>query len=282
VTLGIAIFDTVKQIPQIQDTLQIQETIPSINMPEKTPAQLLEPSKSPQPPKLTFSQIIIIITAAIGVIYPNWQESITNAAVLYMSVIDYLGMGSRHKALGGQLLTLLDHIATKKYEHIHIVAYSFGSIIVLDNLFPLRQTPVERVHSIHTLATIGCPFDMIQVFWPDYFSQRNVISKVPKSWINLYSPIDVLSSNFRKDQKQDEPDVEYALQSVIDTEIKLIPQKNVVFAMGRPKDKLSFFEILVLVGLEAHTSYWESEYEAEKTVFLPIIEEIYKDNYPLT
>lgn len=274
ILLGFAVFDTFRQIPQI-----LALTTPT------TAAERSGQTDTDQQPgtgtKLAISQLLIIIFAAVEVFYPNLKQSFIEAAVLWISIIDYLGFGSRNQALGGHLSALVDHVAARGYRRIHIVAYSFGTIVALDSLFPTGHIPVARIREIHTLVTIGCPFDLIRVFWPDYFKERVAAMNVPKSWINVYSPIDVMASNFRDDSEIGEPDPKDAIPVKDNPFIKLIPQMNIVWNVGGPKKRLSFFEFLTLIGLEAHRSYWETEFESESTAFSPIIEELYKNDFPL-
>ena len=71
--------------------------------------------------QLTFFQLFVIVMAAVDVYYPNLKQLLVEGAVRFISVIEYLGMGSRHQVLSGQLLALVDHVATQDYRRIHIV-----------------------------------------------------------------------------------------------------------------------------------------------------------------
>ena len=138
--------------------------------------------------------------------------------------------------------------------------------------------PAERIKVIRTLATVGCPYDLIRVFWPDYFTERFVASSVIENWINIYSPIDVLGSNFRNDSMKAEPEMKDAISSGNDQNTPLLPRTSLAWATARPMKGLSWPEFFALVGLQAHNSYWEQNYESEYTAFSLIITEIYKDN----
>ena len=280
--LFIAVYDTVREIPQIEAMMSQPSTSPgTATEGSDNTAQTGRDQQQGKGSNLTIFQLVGITIATIEVFYPNLKKSFTDASVRYTSLVEYLSLGARNQVLGGQLLALIDHIAAKGYRHIHIVAYSFGTIIALDNLFPSERMPVKRIREIHTLATIGCPFDLIRVFWPDYFTERVVVANVPKLWINVYSPIDVMASNFRSDSKNAEPQLENAIPSKNDTSVKLVPRMSMPWNTGRPKRTLSFFELLALVGLEAHRSYWENAFESGNTAFSLIIAEIYENDYPL-
>jgi hypothetical protein len=277
ILLGFAVVDTFQQIPQV-----LTWTAPVAAAKGSNGSGQIGTNQQPDTgPKPAIPQLLIIIFAAIEVFYPNLKQSFIEAAVLWISIIDYLGFGSRSQALGGHLSALVDHVAARGYRRIHIVAYSFGTIVALDSLFPTGHMPVARIREIHTFVTIGCPFDLIRVFWPDYFKERVAAINVPKSWINIYSPIDVMASNFRDDSEIGEPEPDKAISAKDNPFIKLIPQMNIVWNVGGPKKRLSLFEFLTLIGLEAHRSYWETEFESESTAFSPIIEELYRNDFPL-
>jgi hypothetical protein len=219
------------------------------------------------------SQVLIILAAILGAIFPNFQKQLSKAAINYVGAIDYVSVGERQNVIAGQLVDLLDHIATKGiYRHIQIVAYSFGSIIAIDNLFPFGQKPAERYNLVHTLVTIGSPFDLIRLFWPDYFRERQALPDIPKRWFNIYSLTDVLSSNFRDDAHQDK-----AQQTVSVTNSGTAPlvPTNISYNRGMSSKSLSAFDLITLTGLRAHAMYWEREHEAETTCFSVMVAEMY-------
>ncbi len=266
VMLSLAVFDAVWQAPQLQALI----------------APLAAPAVPPAAgSKLTLSQVFVILIAAIEIFYPDVKKAFVEAAVRYTSVMEYLTGGARRSTLGGQLEGLIDYVATQGYRKIHLVAYSFGTVIALDSLFPAESAPAERMRTIHTLVTIGCPFDLIRVFWPNYFTYREAVPHVPQVWINVYSPIDVMASNFREDAACAEPDFSKAIPSKSSPDLRLIPNQNIVWNAGGPARTMPFLEMLTLTGLEAHRSYWEDTFEAGRTAFSPVVKALYQDDFPL-
>ncbi len=81
------------------------------------------------------------------------------------------------------------------YTSVHIVAFSFGSVVSLDLLFP-HSRPGARIGTIKNLVSIGCPFDIIRTYWPAYFKDRQKKSNVPEKWVNIYASLDVFGSNY--------------------------------------------------------------------------------------
>lgn len=231
---------------------------------------------------LIYSPFMVVVFAIVEVFYPGLKKGLADASVRYASVVGYLSFGTRGGVLEGPLNALLGHMKAKGYQKIHVVAYSFGSVLALDSIFPADRAPVERIKEIDTLVTVGCPYDLIRVFWPDYYENRNESLKesrkgngsLTQNWINIYSPIDVLGSNFRNDQTISLPEPDKAID-LNDSDSKLCPSVSLAFTQGRSKVGLSLIEFLALAGLEAHNSYWEHGYESENTAFSLIIPEIY-------
>jgi hypothetical protein len=218
---------------------------------------------------------LVILIAVLEAFYPKLKQQALNAAFDYNAALQYLSFGTRGTVLDGQLLSVLDHIEAKGYQNLHVIAYSFGSILALDCFFPANQKPSERVRGVNNLITVGCPFDLIRVFWPLYYADRQSLADLSRNWINLYSPIDVFGSNFRNDAELLPPDTDSAFSLNGSEGLHLCPSQNIVWTAGRSKKGLTTLELLALVGLEAHQSYWGYQNEGENTVFTMIISELY-------
>lgn len=57
---------------------------------------------------------------------------------------------------------------------IHLLGYSFGSLIVYEAMFPRTSSLADVVpaQAVETLTTIGCPLDIVRLYKPDYVSGR--------------------------------------------------------------------------------------------------------------
>lgn len=288
VVLAVAVYDVSGQV------------IPSRTTPSQ-PAGISSPLSTPTSPKeaganslqwnpvdaiVIHSPLLVVVVAIVEIFYPGLKKGLAEASVRYACIVEYLSFGSRGGVLEGQFNALLDHMKAKGYQRIHVISYSFGSVLALDSIFPADRAPVERIKEIDSLVTIGCPFDLIRVFWREYYQSRNESIKegrkgngsLTQNWINIYSPIDLLGSNFRNDQKIGEPQPNKAIE-LKDTGNKLCPNLSLAWTQGRSKVSLSLIEFFALAGLEAHNSYWEYGYESENTAFSLIIPEIYL-NHP--
>lgn len=214
-------------------------------------------------------QNIVILVAAVQALWPKLREALLKGALTYTCVIEYITYGERRDVIAGQFLDLLEHIAEKgKYRQIHVIAYSFGSIIAIDALFPADRKASDRYGLIQTLSTIGCPFDLLRMFWPTYFQRRSGQPDWPRQWLNVYSPLDALASNFRDNDKEEA--AEKGLNLVAGGERK---PENLVYRSSSVQ--ISPLAALALQGLRAHADYWEFEYESEVSCFTDIMLTLY-------
>ncbi len=235
------------------------------------------------------SQTFVVLSAVFLLFMPpkfNLKERISQAAVDYLCLVYYLNLGEQRNAIIGQLEALIDEISRisekerkqgsgSGYRHIHLFAYSFGSIIALDALFPAGKAPGRPLRHIHTLVTIGCPFDFVRTFWSAYFDARRGYEKNrPVRWLNVYSPLDVLGSNFRNDSTPGDAVVNIRARETGTGEDVPIPY-NVEFDAGLQHSELSFYDSLTLLGLRAHSMYWSSKAELESNCFDRLMGEMY-------
>lgn len=234
-----------------------------------SPAAAVPPSSAAAPFNFNTLQNIVILVAVVQALWPKLREALLKGALTYTCVIEYITYGERRDVIAGQFLDLLEHMAEKgKYRQIHVIAYSFGSIIAIDALFPADRKASDRYGLIQTLSTIGCPFDFVRMFWPTYFQRRSGQPDWPRQWLNVYSPQDALASNFRDNDSEEA--AEKGLNLVAGGERK---PENLVYRSSSVQ--ISPLAALALQGLRAHADYWEFEYESEVSCFTDIMLTIY-------
>jgi hypothetical protein len=149
---------------------------------------------------------------------------------------------------------------------VHLVAYSFGTIVALDALFP-QQQPSPRIERIDTLTTIGSPFDFLRTYWPTYFTGRQSVHGHPRRWINVYAPLDVLGSDFL-DTTDGHPMRGVGLENGGERK----PDK--ILRFGRDQ-KLSTMQYMGFVGFNAHSQYWEKDETSDVNCFHDVVRELY-------
>jgi hypothetical protein len=234
----------------------------------------------------TFAEKAIVILTALGILTPQLKDSLNRAAVIYLGMVSYLDLGNRRNILLGQLVELTEHILEKKsthctYRRIHIISYSFGSILALDALFPSGKTSIDRFKHIHTLVTIGCPFDMIRTFWRNYFDDRHPIPGSIKRWFNIYSPADVIGSNFRDDANLSGATYQFGVrdsQTELGKDTSINTPVNIPYLEGPNPKNLTIMDWFMLVGLQAHDCYWEGSGESEVSCFYQIVANMYQED----
>lgn len=185
----------------------------------------------------------------------------------FMRYLDRPGKPDRE--LRGELYTLLDELG-KRGEHgrIDVVAYSFGAVVAIDGCFPVTDPPPPPVALIDRLVTIAMPFDFVRAYWPAYFTGR--YTGGPRDdgwWVNVYTPGDLLSSNFADDS---DPRAAPVFGVVIDGHERagapVVAPTNRVYRLDGVSAPASGWKLLVLDGLQMHGRYWDEDL-ADATVF---------------
>ena len=118
--------------------------------------------------------------------------------------------------------------------------------------------------------------------WLNYFTDRKALPGKPRQWINIYSPIDTLSSNFRDYAQSKEAQVPIQLAASSQTtptqnaDYLLKPTDNIPYLKKPYAGKLTLGDIIWMEGLKAHATYWEREYESEISCFSVFIPMMYR------
>jgi len=191
------------------------------------------------------SQILAIATF-LGFASPkDMRRAYLRAAMDYTTCLQYLLFGSQRGELHGQLSRLIEEMRRlNQYDAIHIVSYSFGSIIAIDALYPVGGNRDVQYEYVKRVVTVGCPFDMVRTYLPDYYSS---LRKSPDDdpyvrtfrWTNIYVPFDVFGSNFEDANKSSfGPSVlKDVTLSKTTSEGKLSGFKKLKANMGTPSDR---------------------------------------------
>jgi hypothetical protein len=219
---------------------------------------------------ITWPQGFVIVGAVLGTLLPGVREQWSKAAEQYLRMMRYLWVAGPRNSLRGEVLTLLEHASERLDEvgRIHIVGFSFGSLVAIDTVFPASRAPTARMARVKSLATIGCPFDLVRMLQPRYFEDRFAAADADRPWINIYDPIDVLGSNFRNDSEQGPATEGVVTTSPVDTKR---PTANTPW---NPGQRLTLVSGLMLASLRVHAQYWGSNPRAE-TALGPLVTELF-------
>ncbi len=223
-------------------------------------------------------QSIVVFFAGLGLFTrKNAKEFISNLATTYVSATNYIRLATSKQEIMGQLTALLDHLGEKEeqYAAIHIVAFSFGSLVALDTIYP-HSRPAARLKPIKSIVTIGCPFDLIRSYWPEYFTKRQALEDCKPSWVNIYAPLDFFGSNFRDDNLPQEADHGIKLSADnMDNPIK--PGKNISYEIGIQGTSITLLDVIVIKGIKIHSQYWSETENPQHSCFDDITAELYGD-----
>lgn len=255
-----------------------------------------QPSLGISIPEIKNSQIFtiaFIVSSLIEGFIPDLKMIFTKLATGYIAIMEYLTLGLNRNLITGNLSQLIESVAEEGYKNVYLVSYSFGTVIALDSLFPFDHPPTKRYQKIHTLVTIGCPFDLIRLFWKHYFTRRNRLGSTPQRWINVYSPLDILSSNFRDDDLRS-TQTQHTLELYCEecekqqnnheyyehtcTKSHMLMPENIIYSSGLSRKNTSLLDWFLLVGVRSHTMYWDRKFQGEHNCFDLIIPSIYEQN----
>jgi hypothetical protein len=225
---------------------------------------------------------IVVLIAVAQLAWPklfeNLRQGIQQSAIHFLSIADYFKLNTRREPIEGHFLALLEYVGQEQgpYERLYVLTYSFGAIVALDGMFPATHDPAERVRSIDGLVTIGNPSDFFRGLWRDYFRSHNDLERGGDRalvWLNVFSPIDILGSNFRPDDQVASPDPD-VIQGI---GLKYSTPVNVAYPRNLSYAELNFLELVSFIGLRAHTTYFQSVAQGATSCFIQVMPQLLKD-----
>ncbi len=243
-------------------------------------------------------EAVVLLTAAGVLSKDQVVKFINTTAAGTVQLTNYINLGQQRDAIRGQFEQLVQDVSEggTKYRRYHIIAYSFGTIVAIDTVFPFNGRPSQAMRRVHTLVTIGSPFDFIRTYWPNYFRGRVYIQGLPARWLNIYSPADIMGSNFRDDDNDaaaevsvNQPERNRKARSsdarLSDTEpaaapgdlARPAPPENRVYHEGLYGERPTLIGWLSLRGLRIHGMYWNDEDKNESNCFAIVAEEMCPD-----
>lgn len=207
------------------------------------------------------------------------KRFLTDGATDYLTIDYYLRGQEGAEELHGGLRSLIDTLAGLGYRRIDLAAYSFGSVVAFNVVFPGRRPdPSGPVSAIESLFTIGSPYDLVRRIRPGYFRARHALPEHPKRWINIYVPKDILGSNLRNDSDQDQPAREVMVETSAEPDELPVPRNVVYLPGGIPREGPSPGDLLGFRGFQVHARYWDPSQQNESTCFEEMVSELYGDD----
>jgi hypothetical protein len=215
---------------------------------------------------------IALALSAFGVTFvpKKARRRLNDLATQALGAVRYLAMGEGRDAEVGRLYELIEYLSERGYKSIDLVAYSFGSIVALDAIYPASgaEPPRRVVENVGKLVTIGCPAKTVGTFWPHFWEGRATAWN--HTWINVYSPYDVLSSRLTTAP----PANDRSAPAGVDPKIWLTPKdpgapvpqptSELVFNSGPSTADMSPGQQVLLGGLRAHANYWDRPFDDDR------------------
>ena len=196
------------------------------------------------------SKFTIPITTFLILFIPESSTLLTKVAAEFTTIDDYIQYGEQSQIIHGNLDALIEYIVeNEENPTIHFHTYSFGSIIALDALFPIGTEPSVNIqNNINLFITVGAPYEFIDNYYPNFYSDRTNKMSQKIEWINVYSTMDAFASNFREDNKAGEAN--YGI--MVRKEVPI----NLNYEIAR-RQKYNLFSFLTLKHITMHKSYWD-------------------------
>ena len=192
----------------------------------------------------------ISITTILILFIPESSTLLTKVAAEFSTIDNYIQYGEQAQIIQGNLDALIEYIVeNEENPTIHLHTYSFGSIIALDTLFPIGTEPCANIlNNIKLLITVGAPYEFIDNYYPNFYTDRTDKMSQKIEWINVYSTMDAFASNFRNDN-----DVDVAQYGIINE--KEVPI-NLNYEIAR-SEKYNLVSFITLKHITMHQSYWD-------------------------
>jgi hypothetical protein len=177
----------------------------------------------------------------------KWRTALLRGAKRTEQYLRYFGDSRDRDTVIYPVTDAVDKLREAGYAgDIHILAYSFGSIVTLDAFATDSRSPWQPkgVDGATSIVTVGSPLDFVNLYFPGHFTAQQA-RRPELPWANVFIPSDVFGSNFHAGHDHD----------ASDTEVMNWQVANHVF---RPRDKLTFWGVLFRsVGLTRHNLYWD-------------------------
>lgn len=221
------------------------------------------------PSGVTVPQWLAIAGALIAAATRKAGNRLSSAGSSLFAVNSYLSLAEKRPEVTGGLHDLCERLREQpKYTTVRMIGYSFGAVVALEALYPLSGLPPQGIQKVASLATIGAPYDFVLAVKPGWFKDRNG-ENIQRSWINVYSPVDLLGSNFRDDA--DDGDATRGISVTGESE-PLRPSVNLDWELGID---MKLRNLVLMAGFTSHGMYWGEDGVDDHNVFNLVVQKLY-------
>jgi hypothetical protein len=233
----------------------------------------------PQPvtTKVTGWQWGALLSTIVVLFLKKSRNRVRSAGGTLFAAQSYLRVAERKPEIVGGLRTLCETLAeTERYKTVRVLAYSFGCVVAIDALYPREGDAERSFDAVCCLATIGAPYDFVRAVRRDWADGRHVRTTKPIRWLNFYSPVDLLGSNFRTDSS--DGDATTGIRAV-GRATAIGPDENRAWDLGIA---MNLADLLQLYGFASHGMYWGTDDVDDRNVFAEVVPLLFSDSDLLT
>lgn len=190
-------------------------------------------------------------TAAV-VTWAALRKSILSFATTLGRLIDYIrNAGSVRADISLAIDRAINDLRDNDWSgDIHLLGYSFGSLVCFDAAFPGSNSlvPVEPFHHVKSLTTIGCPLDLLRLYMPSYAENR-APRRPDLPWKNVFNAADIFGSNLRDRDDAAGATTAAAVAEAFQTYGDLV-------SIRYTNQELGLLSVLMARGFRTHDGYW--------------------------
>lgn len=223
-------------------------------------------------PAAIAASLLASVNLYIVPLFPqSLRASVADAASGWLVVIGYLNGRYNSEDLTQGITSLVDELSGHADPHaaVHLVGFSFGTVLLLDAVFRVDTSPPPRLADLNSVTTIGCPLDALSVFWPDHFTGRRDSYSMRTNWTNVSIEGDPISS--RVLDRNGKRGVASRSDGLIRPHAEVTQRDwNRVVRVGAIRQ-------LLFAGFRLHTSYWGRRVN-EPGCWLAIVPRILRDD----
>lgn len=201
--------------------------------------------------------------------YIAFRDGIIRTSNRIAQIIDYHTRSDCAKDLADSLGSAVDAIRDQHPgREVHVLAYSFGSVLLLDTVVPfdgdIPTRPGSFVNSIDSMTTVGCPADFAALYLPHYFTGRTALRSSkpskpvadPITWNNVFIASDLFGSNFAKRAAASDEEVRGSGIDEKSGEFEGPCGMPVQSFRYLPQERLTLMGWLKQSALRQHARYW--------------------------
>jgi hypothetical protein len=278
--LIVAVGQLVYQTVQVSETPSVQ---PAVVQSESAPASSEASGSATQDKsvdneaRLTLSQWLALIGATVAAFIPKVRDRVNQLGATLAAASSYLRVARGQQEIVGGFQKLVAKLNDSgQYESIRVLSYSFGSIVALDTLYPTTGRPPRSLDAVTSLVTIGCPVDFAMAMRKNWLSDRSKRDHSPEIWLNIYSKIDLLGSDFtRRTKLWGDTSEQISMLSQSSPGAVVHPTSTHHWNLGVEP---TWGNLLEFYGFSSHGMYWGSDSKVDSNVFREVVRGLYPNS----